>query len=535
MSVLTDNCFDVASIEAFTADLVAAGFEPVPGSQRGLWRGPIHEAFAPLTDAATMDIAIVPGWPLQPPAVLVEGLNTNHSTLDGLVCMWREGDATLRWTTVKGLFDRIEEWCRQAQGGWKDDDLGQDALLNFRRKDRLLATFDFEALGTSAGGWGDFHATRSAAPPRFDLRPGRSTSPMHLRGLWFRLGELETPPPRRLSEVSTCLSRKQRKGLERALRDRQRPDTHGPSGGVDLVLFCWERNGRPNLLVMVCEGVGDNVDAIALQPGPNDEATLILRAGPDASMLRSRRAVLFGAGALGGHVAVTLAESGLGSLDLVDDDVLSPGNVVRHVAGHDQVGAPKVEAVEKVARNHAPWTEVRTHRESPRAPSEIRMRIREADVIVDATGDEAFTLSLAMAARAAGKPLISGALYRGGFVGRVQREARADDTPIELRADSPHYLLIPPGDDAEDLATPDVGCSAPVNNAPPSAVLACSSLIAHAAIDILTGRFELDDEVVDVYRVLPGTAPFDRVGRLQATASCEFGSDGSSREATVQI
>ena len=155
-----------------------------------------------------------------------------------------------------------------------------------------------------------------------------------------------------------------------------------------------------------------------------------------------------------------------------------------------------------------------------------------------------------MTTRAAGKPLISGALYRGGFVGRVQREARADDAPIELRADSPHYLVIPPGDDAEDLATPDVGCSAPVNNAPPSAVRACSSLIAHAVIDVLTGRFELDDEVVDVYRALPGTAPFGRIGCLQADAmkadamkadamkadaSTEFGSNGSSREATVQI
>ena len=267
-------------------------------------------------------------------------------------------------------------------------------------------------------------------------------------------------------------------------------------------------------LVMVCEGIGDDVDAIALQPGPSDEESLMLRAGPDAPALRPCRAVVFGAGALGGHAAVTLAESGLGSLDIVDSDVLSPGNVVRHVAGHDQVGAPKIEAVEKVVRNHAPWTEVSTHDEAPRAPSELGRRIREADVVVDATGDEAFTRSLAIVARAAGKPLISGALYRGGFVCRVQREARADDTPIELRADSPDYLVIPPGDDAEDLATPDVGCSAPVNNAPPSAVLACSSLIAHAVIDTLAGRFELDDEVVDVYRPLPGTDSFDRIGRL---------------------
>ena len=33
-------------------------------------------------------------------------------------------------------------------------------------------------------------------------------------------------------------------------------------------------------------------------------------------------------------------------------------NVVRHVAGHDQVGALKVRAVHHVIERHAPWTEV---------------------------------------------------------------------------------------------------------------------------------------------------------------------------------
>ena len=68
-----------------------------------------------------------------------------------------------------------------------------------------------------------------------------------------------------------------------------------------------------------------------MEAAPMDEENLILRAGPDADTLRSRRVALFGAGALGGHIAVTLAESGAGFLRLVDADVLKPGNVVRHV------------------------------------------------------------------------------------------------------------------------------------------------------------------------------------------------------------
>ena len=108
-----------------------------------------------------------------------------------------------------------------------------------------------------------------------------------------------------------------------------------PSGGLDLIVFCWERHGTIDLLVMACEGMNNDVEAIALQPGPTDESSLILHAGPDAPVLVTVRATLFGAGALGGHVGTALAESGLGRLDIVDSDVLLPENVVRHVAGHD--------------------------------------------------------------------------------------------------------------------------------------------------------------------------------------------------------
>ena len=134
------------------------------------------------------------------------------------------------------------------------------------------------------------------------------------------------------------------------------------------------------------------MEAAALVAEPNDERTLRLRAGPDADVLKGRSAVLFGAGALGGHVAVTLAESGVDSLRIVDGDLLSPGNVVRHVAGHDHVGGPKVNAVEAAIRNHAPWTKVEsiTPPTNPYGSQEIAQLIENVDVVIDATGNDAF-------------------------------------------------------------------------------------------------------------------------------------------------
>ena len=102
------------------------------------------------------------------------------------------------------------------------------------------------------------------------------------------------------------------------------PGRFVPSGGLDLILFCWDRHGTTDLLVMACEGMNNEMEAIALQPGPTDESNLILRAGPDAPVLRTSRVTLFGAGALGGHVGTALTESGLGSLDVVDGEVLLP-------------------------------------------------------------------------------------------------------------------------------------------------------------------------------------------------------------------
>ena len=62
----------------------------------------------------------------------------------------------------------------------------------------------------------------------------------------------------------------------------------------------WERNSRPDLLVIGLEGTRTEVEAIALQPGPTDEDSLILLAGPDAPKLRDCKATIFGDGALGG-------------------------------------------------------------------------------------------------------------------------------------------------------------------------------------------------------------------------------------------
>ena len=509
----SDNYFNLELLDNFTEALKLKGFSALTDNGLSTWNGPIHPSFKSLTDAETMTIRMASGWPYVPPEVFVDGLRTNHVTAGGFVCLWREGDASFAWKTVDQLFSRIEAWCRNAESDWQDDALAEDAYLNYSPKLGLVATFDFSEFPVKPGGLGDFYAKRLLGGRRVHLTPRYEREPQLLRGLWLHAGTLNSHPPRNLEEVFAHLSNKQKRALRSGIGGRKSDEKLKPSGGVDLVMFCWDRADKTNLLVIACEGVrGKMGSSPVLIPGETDRETLMLRSGPDALELQSKRVTLFGAGALGGHVAVLLAESGVSSLTVVDYDYLLPGNVVRHVAGHRLVGCNKLEAVEILLKDHAPWAQVNLLPGAVKSPAEISKAIDGSGLVVDATGNDAFSPALAWATSQQNIPLVSGALYRGGAIGRVRRQACSRDTPINDR-NLPKYPPIPHGRYEQEFAVPALGCSAPVNNAPPTSVTACASLIAQVALDVLTGKFEHEDEVIDVYKSLD-VPPFDRVGRV---------------------
>lgn len=514
---MNDKHFETESLERFTAELRANGFEQVP-EQPNAWRGDIHPSFAGLTDAATMDVFIRPGWPYHCPLLFVKGINTSHSTPGGYICLWLEGDDSLDWYTLRGFYTRIEEWCHQAKEGWLNQNLTQDAYLNYsqkliyqyRRTDLpVTAAFDLSTLQVEPGRRAELHGVWNTSKTAIVLRPGKLTAPNHLHGIWLHAGNLNGPPPRQLSEISKHLNRSQAGKLELGLRARIQ-SISSAKRGYDLVLFCWSHDGRPNALVLLCQEVNGKTEAFAMTPGPNDRENLMLRAGPDALLLKEKQAVIFGAGALGGYTALALAQSGLRQLDLVDGDVLLPGNVARHVAGHTHIGQPKVEAVKSVVEDHASWTQINPYPEHITTPEQIHRHIQNADIIVNASGDLILQYCLNSATTNARIPLVSGALFRGGAIGRVQRQVHPDDTPILKRADINRYPQIPEDKPSNEFTTPEAGCSAPVNNAPPAAVISCAARIAQVAIDALTERFQFGDEVISVYRPLE-TPPFDKI------------------------
>jgi len=73
--------------------------------------------------------------------------------------------------------------------------------------------------------------------------------------------------------------------------------------------------------------------------------TRLLLGDDGLNRLRRARIALFGLGGVGGYVAEALARSGIGNMDLIDDDSIHLTNLNRQIfALHSTVGMTKVEA-----------------------------------------------------------------------------------------------------------------------------------------------------------------------------------------------
>ena len=485
-----------------------AGFHAVEGTDLRCWDGPSLKCFADLSDAPTMRIVFRDGWPYVHPRVVVPGVTGEHASADGVVCLWSEEDASFEWTTWGSLSSRAEAWCERTRSGFRQVDLALDAFIGFEHRDySAIATLDSGQLLSGVAQDGKhqrIHGVVENAGCVISLHAGRGVGGA-LTGRLFYRAELAAPPRTR-SEFEAALTARQ---LARFREDLARSVPGEPP--MALVVLAWHRSGLADLLVLRVLSADGEQRLASMEPAPRDQRALRLRAGPDSEALSRSHVVVFGAGAIGSQIALLLGECGVGNLQLVDGDRLRPGNVVRHVAGRHAIGWHKVVATEIELSSHAPWTVVKTQAATVQGPDDIRSLIARSNAVVDATGSWSFQEQVARVAHDVAVPLVSVALYRGGAIGRVRRQAPGDRAIWE-RTGALGYAVIPP-DAAEGEFSLETGCSAPVSNASPAAVTAVAALGAQVLSDCLTGRLNYRPEIVDVYSPLV-VPPFDRVGRV---------------------
>ena len=97
------------------------------------------------------------------------------------------------------------------------------------------------------------------------------------------------------------------------------------------------------------------------------------------------RVAVFGIGGVGGYTVEALARSGIGQLDLIDNDTISISNINRQIlATHSTVGQPKVEAARKRILDINPGCIVRTHQVFYTPETADQFDFTHYDYIVDA-------------------------------------------------------------------------------------------------------------------------------------------------------
>ena len=123
--------------------------------------------------------------------------------------------------------------------------------------------------------------------------------------------------------------------------------------------------------------------------------------------LKKARVAVFGIGGVGGYTVEALARSGVGQLDLIDNDTVSVSNINRQIlATHSTVGMPKVEAAKARILDINPDCVVRTHQIFYTPETADQFDFTQYDYIVDAIDTVTGKLQLVQRAYEVGTPII---------------------------------------------------------------------------------------------------------------------------------
>jgi sulfur-carrier protein adenylyltransferase/sulfurtransferase len=133
--------------------------------------------------------------------------------------------------------------------------------------------------------------------------------------------------------------------------------------------------------------------------------------------LKNARVLVIGAGGLGSPALLYLAAAGVGTIGIVEFDVVDESNLQRQIIhGQSDIGRSKAESARDSIREINPLVHVRLH-ELRLEPENAVNLFKQYDLILDGTDNFATRYLVNDAAVLAGKPYIWGSIYR--FEGQV--------------------------------------------------------------------------------------------------------------------
>lgn len=124
--------------------------------------------------------------------------------------------------------------------------------------------------------------------------------------------------------------------------------------------------------------------------------------------LQAARVAVFGIGGVGGYVVEALARSGVGSIDLIDNDTVSLTNINRQIiATHDTVGQFKTDVMRDRILSINPRAQVTVHKCFYLPKTAEKFDFGQYDYVVDAVDTVTAKLDIIMQAKAKNVQVIS--------------------------------------------------------------------------------------------------------------------------------
>jgi molybdopterin/thiamine biosynthesis adenylyltransferase/rhodanese-related sulfurtransferase len=244
-----------------------------------------------------------------------------------------------------------------------------------------------------------------------DVREGDEWEQGHLnKAIFLPRGFLEQKadkllPDRGQSIVVYCAGGTRSALAAKTLQDLGYTDVYSMAGGFNA----WKNNGFP---FVTPEKVGKD------QMARYSRHLRIPEVGEEGQLkLLKSRVLLVGAGGLGSPAGVYLAASGVGTIGLVDYDVVDESNLQRQILHWtSSIGMPKVDSARRTLFEVNPDVKVRTYNLHLDAANILDI-FKDYDVIV--SGSDNFTTAYMVndAAVMLKKPVVYGSIFR--FEGQI--------------------------------------------------------------------------------------------------------------------
>lgn len=222
---------------------------------------------------------------------------------------------------------------------------------------------------------------------------------------------------------------------------------------------------------------------------------------PELRTLRGKRVALLGTGALGGPMAIELARSGL-DLNLMDNDIVEPGNSVRWPLGLAAAGLSKVDALKEFISKNFPYVATKSFLSRLGTPPVLGGATTvakydeffDAHLICDCTAEKGLHHPVSELARERGIPYLALSGTPGLWGGRILRLWPDREKPCWCCTTcwlKEGKIPSPPSDpDGEASA---IGCAEPVFTGPNYNALQISAFGVRFAVDTLNpSEFDFD-------------------------------------------